>query len=755
MNQSDPSQRHPIGILIPLVVLALLVLFTYGYLFAAPYSGIYFNPYSGRIVQLFVPGDALPTIQIDDRILSIGPVSWDSYQDDRKVAFFENVQPGQLVEIVVERNGQQIAINWRFPGFNQQEFQFRFFNTWWLAFTFFLLGLVVQFFLRPKDVRWRLLISANYLTSIWLIAGTLSSRHIWESSIILRAITWLMLPVYLNLHWVIPQSLRKVPSFFWIIFYFLGSILAVSEFLQLLPGSAYLLGFLLMLVGSIILLIIRFVRQPTQRLELGLLAVTILIALAPTIVLAIFGLSGSIPNLGGVALLALPLMPGAYIFIVYRHQLGGLELRANRLFSIYTFLVLLTTILLPLISMAQYLSLSPESVPFLAVALSVLTAYVSIRIFPAYQVFVEKNLLGIKLPYQKLAETYSARITTSPSLKSLLNLIEGEILPSLLIRQFVFLNVEGHSPKLLLIKGLTIEQALSGCDFTGLIAASGSYRPASVLNHQQPCPWAYLVLPLKVGESVLGFWLFGRRDPDDFYSSSEIPIFQSLANQTAIALSNILQTERLRALYLANVDRYEEERLHLALELHDSVLNQLAVLQMNLDSPSQKFQDAYDGLAERLREIVSDLRPPMLNYGLEPAIRELAENLVERDSESVQVDLDLKNDGTRYPPKTELHLFRITQEACENALRHAQARKIKISGTLYTQEIHLDLEDDGVGFEAGENLQLDALLANKHFGLAGMIERAAIIGAEVRINSTPKTGTHIQVLWKADLATRL
>ena len=201
-------------------------------------------------------------------------------------------------------------------------------------------------------------------------------------------------------------------------------------------------------------------------------------------------------------------------------------------------------------------------------------------------------------------------------------------------------------------------------------------------------------------------------------------------------------------MYQANVNRFEDERLHLALELHDSILNQLAVLQMNLDKPSQKFQEAYDSLTQRLREIVSDLRPPMLNYGLKPAIDGLADNLMERSKDTIQINVDLQSDGSRFPEKIELHLFRIVQEACENALRHAQAKNITISGILFSQEVDLCLQDDGVGFEAGENLQLDTLIANKHFGLAGMVERAAIIGAEVRIESKSEEGAKIQIVWK-------
>jgi len=753
MNPSNSRYWHAAGILGPLFVFALLLWFTYGFLFEVPYSGFYFNPSDGRIVRIFKPVEAVPMLQADDKILQIGPVSWEAFHADRRLMFFDNLKPGQVVDVIVEWEGQEITVPWRFPGFNRDEFLFRFLNTWWLAFIFFAFGLAVQFFMRPKDARRRLLTAANYLTAIWLSAGTLSAWHMWESSSILHATTWLMLPVYLNFHWIFPKPLRKIPDFAWIIFYFLSFILAVGELLHILPRTAYSLAFLLLLVGSIALLIIHFVRQPAQRREVGLLILAILVALAPTLSLAISGLFDSIPEYGAAALLALPLMPGAYIFVVYRRQLGGLELPANRLFSIYTYLILLAALLLPLVAPAQFPSLQSEMFPFLAVVLSIIIAFASIWVFPAYQTFIETRLLGIRLPYQNLPEIYSARITASASLSSLRDLLKEEVLPSLLVRQFGFLQIENNSPKVVLALGVDEEQIADGYDFSFLLDASEKYRPAYLLDEAQSYSWVRLILPLRVGQSVLGFWLLGHRDPDDLYAQPEIPILQSLANQTAIALSNILQTERLRAMYQANVNRYEEERLHMALNLHDSILNQMAVLMMNLDVlPSTKSQKAYDDLTQRLREIVSELRPPMLNYGLAPAIRELADNLMERNEGTVQVNVDIQTDETRYPQKTELHLFRIVQEACENALRHAHARNITISGSLDTRKIDLHLHDDGVGFDRGETLDLDTLISKKHFGLAGMIERAAIINAEVRIESEPEKGTSIQITWEQDLA---
>ncbi|MCL5612301.1 MAG: ATP-binding protein, partial [Chloroflexi bacterium] len=247
--------------------------------------------------------------------------------------------------------------------------------------------------------------------------------------------------------------------------------------------------------------------------------------------------------------------------------------------------------------------------------------------------------------------------------------------------------------------------------------------------------------------------LFGRRDPDDFYSQHELPLLQSLANQTAIALSNIIQTERLKAIYEADVNRYEQERLRLALGLHDSVLNQMAAMLMKDTIPlSPDFQKAYNGVIQRLREIVSDLRLPMLNHGLKPAIEELADNLMERSADTVSIVVNVQADEQRYPENIERNVYRIVQQACENSLRHGKAREISIDGSLNDLGIELRIEDNGIGFDIKQGFELDDLLANNHFGMAGMIERGMLIGGSVNIDSAPNAGTRIRITWSADHA---
>lgn len=751
MQRRMTSDRHLIDLFISFFVLGLLLWFTFVFLVRVPYAGFYFNPTNGQIVDVYVESNPTGLLKNGDVIRQIEDVSWEKYRSDVTQGFFDSIQKGQIVNISINRDGQVVTVRWPFPGFNDEEFKARFINIWWLGYIFWFFGFLIQLQIRPRDAHRRLMITANYLTGLWLVCGTLSGSHVGQSALVLRAATWLMLPVYWNLHWSYPNKLFNVPKTIWAVLYLAAGTLACMEIFQLLPRSLYTLGFLLTLLGSLLLLLLHLVLQPARRREVGLLLLGILIAVIPSMVLSFLYSLENVPETGSLTLLILPIMPAAYFFVIYRNKLGGLELRANRIISMYSFLILLGTFLLLLTLPVSSLTDSPEVLISLIVVVSVATALVSILLFPRYRSFVDQRLLGIKLPYQGLQETYSDRITTSTTITRLTELLETEIFPSLLVRQFAFLQVSKDSLQALSTKGLSKEQLPKHNDILRLIAYTGQYLP-ELLDDEFPYPWIRLILPLRIDERLIGLWLLGHRDPDDIYAQSEIPLFHALANQTAIALSNIRQSEQLNSLYQSNINRHEQERMHLALELHDGILNQMAVLALSLDPAtiSPKFSETYDQLTLQLREIVSNLRPPMIQYGLKPAFEELAYNLKERSNDSLNIVTDIRGGEDRYPENIELHIFRIVQEASENILQHAHATTVKFEIQLMPNNIELNVEDDGVGFETGDQLDLDDLLAKKHFGLVGIGERCHVIGAKMSINSSPNKGMRLHMTWKQD-----
>ena len=737
MDKSLSNARQIIERSASLAVLLILAAYTIGILFAAPYPGLYIDPSTGRISALYVDTDLLHK---GDRVLQAGSITWDEYRSDGRVVLFAGLEPGKTIEIRVERNGKPVTVSWTYPGFNLAEFNSRVFNVWFLAFAFWLAGFIAHLSIRPYDTRRALFIAANYITALWLSSGSLSSSHLWESSTILHASSWLMMPVYLHLHWVFPYPFKSSWKA-WAVLYGIALFGAVGEFFHVFPRSLFQFAFLIAILGSFLLLIAHYRIQPQGRGTLRLLFLSFALAFLPSIFLTVFFVSGSAIREGLLSFLFLPFMPLAYFYLIHRGRLSGMETKVNRIISTYIFLILLGMVFFAAIIITIRMDPSQESWIGISAVLTLMTALSSAAGLPAFQRFIDQHLFGIKLPYQNLPETYSSRIAACDNLPSLLALLRDEVFPSLLVRQYAFLQSQDRALSALLAK----DTSDAVFDFDLLSQKAGHYIP----NLPPNAEWTRLVLPLKVGDKTLGFWLLGKRDPDDLYPQVEIPILQSLADQTAIALSNILQSDRLREYYRSELEIVGSERRRIARDLHESVLNKLANLRNSLDQKTlpPSFLTSYDDLKKRLREIIRNMRPPMLDQGLVFAISDTVEDLREK-YEGVNIVLDLSAGEERLPEKVEEYLYYIVHEACQNALEHSNCRTLTISGVISTERVDLSIVDDGDGFDV--QAKSNAAIANRHFGLAHMKERAQIIGSELEIQSQPGSGTLLHISWKSE-----
>lgn len=747
MKPYNKQFRKILELSLPWLVLSILLFYTYAKFFQHPYGFSWGS--DGKVYAVFV--DQPQSIMPGDQLVQVGSLAWEEFQNDLRVTLFDGVKVGETVSVIVERNGERITVQWKLPGTNSGEVGEQLASEWPIAYFFWLAGTLTLLFLRPKDNRWLLLSAFNFLTAIWLgMGGGASGYHLFYSALLLRSAIWINVPVYLHLHWVFPRPLEKLPPILVWIVYLIAMGLAVVQWFQWIPSSFYLLGFLIAIVGSIILLIIHAIKQPDVRRELRLLLITMFFILVPLIILGIVqSFPGTISRLGSLALLPFPLLPFAYLYAAYRRQLAGSEMRVNRLISIYLFVIVIFTVGLPLLAVFYNLFVTSNNFLLAGTIATLLASLVSIWGFPPFHNFVERRLLGITMSGQDLPQIYSARITTSTSLSNLLKLLEDDIFPSLLVTQYAFVRFTNGSAEVILSKDLTDDQ-LQKEELVNLFDSLRIDHPLPFSGEDRPLGWVHLILPLKLDKEMMGAWLLGRRDPDDLYPQAELPILQSLANQTTIALSNILHSDRLLNLYADDIERNEQIRMQLALELHDSVLTQLAILRLNTDEAtlSPKFEDAYKQVSSRLREIVSDLRPPMLIYGLQMAIKSLEDTLMVRTQGTTKVTVDFQNeDGFRYPENVERHIFRIVQQACDNAIQHGRAMAINIRAKLEAQSIWMIVEDNGAGFDARGNINLETLLENRHFGLAGMAERATFIGGNVDIDSYPGKGTRVQVTW--------
>ncbi len=135
---------------------------------------------------------------------------------------------------------------------------------------------------------------------------------------------------------------------------------------------------------------------------------------------------------------------------------------------------------------------------------------------------------------------------------------------------------------------------------------------------------------------------------------------------------------------------------------------------------------------------MAELRPAALDdYGLFAAVRHHAGALATRLS--IPVAVEGVEIGPRLPPATETALFRIVQEALNNATKHSQARSVKVLLVSTPNQARVSVVDDGCGFDAARPAQ------GSSYGLTTMRERADAAGARLRIDSSPGEGTRVEI----------
>lgn len=725
------------------LVLGILMLYVVARFFSVGYIGFHYSGPTGQVISLYTPENGQPPLRAGDQVLAINGQSWIDVRSLHTTHPLEAARPGDVFRLQVERTGDIHTVMWTIPGYNQPEFFSRLINTWPIAFVYWLAGTAALVLLRPQNTRWALLVAFNYITAIWLSAGGVSTYGVMESSYVLRAGIWLSIPIYLQFHWNLPQEIKKLPAWFWWSLYLAATGIALLQWLGRGSYQAYVVAFAVAVIGSVLILTYRLLLRPAERPTIRLIFLATLIILAPALVTAIGNLSETSAITQGY-LISMVALPGVYFYVVVRRQLGDLEFRANRLISLYLFLVLLVTfsllILPPLYDLFPSLSGAGGALIFTAI----ITSLSTVLGFDSFQRFIEQRVLGISQAPRRVLESFAGRLSTSLTLEHLAILLRDEALPNLLIRQSALVDFDlPQSQMVLYHHGVTPEQIPDLNELKRLAALGPTHWPSGA-------GWTRATFPIAIGKDVRGLWLLGRKDPDDYYSQEERQLLKSIADQTAIAMANISQAQSLRALHQADIERQEAERIHLARELHDDILHRIAELG-NMVSDSQ-YADGFgakmENLVHQVRILINGLRPPLVDQGIYFALQELASKGMANSFTKLKVSMDIPPSYARFDPMIEQHLFRIVQQACENAVQHSQANKLSIRGEVNESGVDITVEDTGSGFTLKSGDGLSEFLGQGHFGLAGMQERATMIGAKLTVETAPGKGTRVHLNWR-------
>jgi PAS domain S-box-containing protein len=199
------------------------------------------------------------------------------------------------------------------------------------------------------------------------------------------------------------------------------------------------------------------------------------------------------------------------------------------------------------------------------------------------------------------------------------------------------------------------------------------------------------------------------------------------------------------------IEAHEEERTWIARELHDDVNQRLSLLAVNLDQlrqdspyPGTEVAKRTEDAMRQVSELANDvqvlshrLHSSKLDYlGLGPAAASFCRELCNRQ----RVEIDFQSHGVpqKLSREISLCLYRVLQEALQNAIKHSNSRKLEVSLTFISNEIQMTIRDSGIGFDSEEALRGNGL------GLTSMRERLKLVDGHLSIESQRGAGTVVR-----------
>jgi signal transduction histidine kinase len=281
---------------------------------------------------------------------------------------------------------------------------------------------------------------------------------------------------------------------------------------------------------------------------------------------------------------------------------------------------------------------------------------------------------------------------------------------------------------------------------------------------QYDSPAVMISLPLTVQQRIIGSIVLARPETEGMYLAfDELKLMVGIAQQLGLSIENArlsqeaLKREKMLGDLLHQVvGAQEAERQRIARELHDVTGQSLTAIALGLRGLEAVLDDGSpveveqirelksfgtNALAE-LRQIIADLRPPQLDdLGLVAALQWYVQSFEQRYS--IQTSFVVEGERIRLSSEYETVLFRITQEALTNVVRHANASQVAVKLDLSLTHICLKIDDDGCGFDPAVVFGDEGRRVG--WGLLGIRERSLLLGGQYDINSTPGGGTHLQV----------
>ncbi len=267
-----------------------------------------------------------------------------------------------------------------------------------------------------------------------------------------------------------------------------------------------------------------------------------------------------------------------------------------------------------------------------------------------------------------------------------------------------------------------------------------------------------ICVPIKnASEEVLGFFKLHRRIGEPEFTWQDAAFLESLGNTAAVAIQNArlvksleLKNKQIKNLSQTHLRRLEQERQHIARELHDQTGQVLIGLKLRLQvlggllndqqcDAKQELSQLQLQLNEatvQLKELAERLRPPTLDeLGFEASLLQLVSEYRRHAHFKIRVDFQTQPNLTS---ESETAFYRIAQESLTNIAKHSGADAVELIFARQGDRQLFCIRDDGRGFDLEQ--------ASNGLGLIGIKERVKMLGGKLEIHSSPGNGTTIEIL---------
>jgi signal transduction histidine kinase len=274
---------------------------------------------------------------------------------------------------------------------------------------------------------------------------------------------------------------------------------------------------------------------------------------------------------------------------------------------------------------------------------------------------------------------------------------------------------------------------------------------------------------LVLGNEIIGLISFGAAKRSRSYSSEMLTWLDLMAGQVALVVKNACLVKdleetitKLQLAYRRTIDAEQEERRHIAIELHDDILSRLTTMAMTLRSSQrrlpveaqqihgdlQRLEQETHHLNGRLREITQGLHPSVLtDLGLVAALQAHLDSITQQSLPAsapriITLTAQGFDDHRLSEQKLETDMYYITRQAIDNALFHAEADQILIHLRWGRYDLSLTVQDTGIGLKDSPEVLMGQ---SGHLGLLSMNERTLAWRGRLTFDTAPARGTTVHV----------